>query len=118
MKVGKPRIYIAGPYTKGDVAVNVRRAIEEADWLLSLGCTPYLPHLTHFWHLICPRAYEDWMALDLEWLGVCHAIYRLSGESTGADSEVDSAGRMGMPVLRSRDEVTEWLAGWKAGGDQ
>ena len=29
------KVYIAGPYTKGDVAINVRNAIEAADRVLA-----------------------------------------------------------------------------------
>jgi hypothetical protein len=93
------RIYVAGPYTKGDVALNVRAAIEAADKLLKRGHVPYLPHLTHFWHLVCPGPYEQWIALDSAWIPFCEAIVRLPGESSGADGEVELAARLGMPVF-------------------
>ena len=111
----RPRIYVAGPYTKGDVCVNVRCAIEEADWLFSLGVAPYIPHLMHFWHLVIPRHYEDWMNLDLDWLPQCHALRRLPGDSSGADREVKKACELQMPVLYSRDEVLAWLKEWNHG---
>lgn len=42
------RVYVAGPYTNGDVAVNVRTAYEAADRLADLGFAPFVPHSTHF----------------------------------------------------------------------
>lgn len=92
------RIYIAGPYTSGDTAVNVRKAIEAADVLMRRGFAPYVPHLTHFWHLLFPHAIEDWYALDLEWLEHCHAVLRLPGDSPGADAEVARATELKIPV--------------------
>jgi hypothetical protein len=46
------RIYVAGPYTKGDVAVNVRNAFEAANRLADVGFAPFVPHATHFWHML------------------------------------------------------------------
>lgn len=93
------RVYVAGPYTKGDVAMNVRAAIEAADRILKAGHVPFLPHLTHFWHLVCPGPYEQWIDFDLKWLPVCDALVRLPGESRGADGEVAAAEELGLPVF-------------------
>ncbi len=82
------RVYIAGAYTKGDVAVNVREAILAADGVAALGHTPYLPHLTHFWHIVAPHPWQFWLQLDLAWLDLCDCVLRLEGESVGADREV------------------------------
>jgi hypothetical protein len=46
------RIYVAG---KGDVAVNVRNAHMAANKLADLGFAPFVPHATHFWHMLFPR---------------------------------------------------------------
>ena len=92
------KIYVAGPYTNGDVAVNVRNAIMAADTIFSAGFIPFVPHLTHFWHLLAPRDYEDWLRLDLVWLESCDGLVRLEGESAGADREVQRAAELGMPI--------------------
>lgn len=92
------RVYIAGPYTKGDVAVNVHNAIDVANEILKAGHVPYLPHLTHFWHLVTPHPYRDWLDIDLEFLKVCDCILRIPGESNGADGEVEFAKRKGIPI--------------------
>lgn len=91
-------VYIASPYTKGDVAVNVCKSLETADKLLELGFIPYAPLLTHFWHLISPKPVYVWYALDNEWVKRCDCVLRLPGESTGADAEVELAKSLGIPV--------------------
>ena len=99
------RVYVAGPYTQGDVAVNVRNAILAGDELIGAGHEPFLPHLSHFQHLLCPRHYETWMRLDLSWLATCAALVRLPGDSSGADREVAQAVRIGLPVFFSVQEL-------------
>jgi len=99
------RVYIAGPYTKGDVAVNVKKAILAAAEVANMGHTPYLPHLTHFWHLVAPQPWEFWIKLDAEWLKVCDCVLRLDGESKGADMEVELAKSLGKPVFGSMMEL-------------
>jgi hypothetical protein len=79
-------VYVASPYTKGDVAVNVRNNIEAADRLAVAGFAPFVPLLTHFWHLLFPHPYEFWCKQDMDWLERCDAIVRLPGESSGADA--------------------------------
>lgn len=101
------RIYVAGPYTKGDVAVNVRKAYEAADRLADLGFAPFVPHATHFWHMLFPRPYEFWLDLDNQFLPCCAAVLRLPGESSGADKEVALARKLGIPVFTEIDQVTK-----------
>lgn len=95
------RIYIAGPYTKGDVARNVRNAYEAANQLADLGFAPFVPHATHFWHMLFPREYEFWLELDNQFLPCCAAVLRLPGESDGADKEVKLAQSLGLPIFTS-----------------
>lgn len=104
------KVYIAGPYTKGDVAINVRNAILIADAVYQLGYHPYIPHLTHFWHMLCPKEYEQWLAVDLIWLRECDVVLRVPGESNGADKEVEAALEMGMLVFYSLEELKEYAS--------
>ncbi len=99
------RVYVAGPYTKGDVAVNVRNAILVANDLLEMGHVPFCPHLSHFWHLVTPRPYEEWLAIDIEWLRQCEAVYRMDGESSGADLEVADAQGLRIPIYSGREGI-------------
>jgi hypothetical protein len=99
------RIYIAGPYTKGDVVQNVRNAIIEGDKVSQLGHIPFIPHLTLFWHFLVLHEYQFWISYDMEWLKLCDAVLRLGGESPGADKEVEYAMANGMAVYRSISEI-------------
>ena len=100
-------IYVAGPYTKGDVVLNVRNAILAADKLAQVGYVPFVPHLSHFWHLLCPRPIEFWYQYDLAWLELCDCLLRLPGESVGADLEVRRAKDLGIPIYWSLEEALE-----------
>jgi hypothetical protein len=93
------RVYVAGPLTTGDVFANIHEATVAANLLLALGYLPFLPHLTALWASITPRPYEDWMAYDFGWLKACDCLFRLRGESSGADREVAEAHRLGIPVF-------------------
>jgi uncharacterized protein DUF4406 len=103
------RVYVAGPYSAGDVAVNIRNAYATATQLADAGFAPFVPHHTHFWHLLFPRPYEEWLKLDLAFLGCCNAVLRLAGESPGADAEVREAQRRGIPVYERLDELLRAL---------
>ena len=99
------RVYIASPYTIGNVLENVTAQIKVAHELMNLGFAPYLPLLCHFQHTLAPRPYEDWMKQDLEWLTACDVLLRLPGESKGADQEVKFAQEKGIPVRYSLEEL-------------
>ena len=99
------KIFISSPYTLGDTGENVRNQILAADQLMTAGYTSFIPLLSHFQHLVCPRPYDDWLANDLEWLPVCNALLRLPGESAGADLEVAKAIELGIPVYYSIDDI-------------
>ena len=101
----KQTVYIAAPYTLGDVAVNVRRAIQAADELIEAGFIPYVPHLTHFWHIVSPKLWDFWLELDLCFLLKCDCVLRLNGESKGADREVEIANKAQIPVYHSVSEI-------------
>ena len=84
------RVYIAGPYTKGDRSENVRNAMRAMDQLIAAGHEPLCPLLTHFQDLAFPRPWSDWMRIDLAWLPFAEAVVRLPGKSKGADIETDA----------------------------
>ena len=101
------RVYVAGPYSQGDVAINVRTAIEAGEKIKNAGHFPFIPHLTHFWHLLFPGSYLQWITLDLEWIEVCEALVRLPGVSAGAENEVRRAWKLGIPVYFGVDKFLE-----------
>lgn len=95
----KLRVYVAGPYSKGDVMENIRNAILAADKIHEAGHAPFIPHLTGFWHFLSHKPYEDWLAIDLVWLKQCHCLVRIPGESSGAYKEVKAAIESGLEVF-------------------
>lgn len=99
-------VYIAGPYEKNDVAVNVRTAIQFADAIVAKGHTPFIPHLAHFWHLVSPKPHSFWLEYDNKFLPLCDCLLRLDGESVGADVEVELAKSLYMPVYYSLEELS------------
>jgi len=101
----KTRVYVAGPYSRGDVATNVHDAIDAGESLLRAGFAPYVPHLTHFWHMFYPQRWQVWIDHNLEWLRACDVVLRLFGESKGADIEVAEAKRLGIKVFEDIDDV-------------
>lgn len=109
------KVYVAGPYTKGDVVVNVRNTILVANKIADLGMWPFVPHLTHFWHLVMPRPYEFWCELDNQFLPCCDALIRLPGESTGSDREVELAHTLCIPVVRNVCALVELFSLQRSG---
>jgi len=102
------KIYIAGPYSIGDKLENVHTAIRTANELADIGFAPYCPHaLTHYWDQLHPRPYEFWLELDRHFLVCCDAVYRMQGESTGADREVKQAISLGIPIFHTIEAMCE-----------
>lgn len=99
------KVYIASPYTIGDVAKNVRRQIDYVEELMNMGFAPFAPLYSHFQHMVHPRPYEDWIKVDLEWIKSCDCVLRLGGESKGADREVEYARELGIPVYYYIEQV-------------
>jgi hypothetical protein len=108
----RPLVYVAGPYTRPDPVENTNRAILLAAELAEEGfVTPVVPHLTLLWHLVSPQPLTFWYGYDVAILDRCDAIYRIEGESTGADDEVAFARAKELPVFTNRDELREWAQG-------
>lgn len=101
----KPLVYIAGPMTKGDRIANQRNAIVAADAVLAAGGVPFVPHLGDMWELVSPKPYETWMEYDFEFVDRADILFRIPGESDGADREVARAQDRGLCVATCIDEV-------------
>lgn len=72
---------------------------------MELGFDVFIPHLTLFWHFINPRPVEFWYEYDLRILTRCDALFRISGESVGADKEVTRAKELSLPIIYGGDDV-------------
>ena len=99
-------VYCAAPYTKGDVGVNIRRAIDVSNELACAGFAVFCPLLTHFWHIVHPHPYEFWMKQDLAWLRKCDAMVYVVGPSAGVETEIENARMLGMPIFEWRGKAT------------
>lgn len=99
------KVYVAGPYTKGDPCENTHNMIMAGNKLLDAGLIPFLPLLSHFWHTVTPRHYEDWMKIDFAFIPSCDVMLRLPGESSGADREEAEAKRLGIPIFYGIDAL-------------
>ena len=116
----KPVVFIASPYTKGDVGINTHFQCKIFDRLLTEDrVIPVVPLWTHFQHLIFPRPYADWLRYDQALLRLYDCCLRLTAvheevayrqsESSGADAEVETFEAQGKPVFYSIDELYAWL---------
>lgn len=108
----RPRIYISGPITQGDRNHNVYQAMHACRQLMLDGFAPLNPIASCCY----PFAWEPdmqhdlWIACDLAWVAVADAVYRLPGESAGADAEVAFAKERGIPVFSGRYDLLQY---WK-----
>jgi len=95
----RPFFYIAGPITLGNPMHSTKRAIEIADRITSIGGVCHVPHLSILWDTVSPKEWDYWINMDLEIILRADAVFRMEGESRGADIEVDFAIRQGIPVF-------------------
>ena len=120
MKTVKPTVYIASPYSKGDVAANAHFQCKVFDQLLESGLVlPVAPLWSHFQHTVFPRKYEDWIAYDQAMLPLYDCCLRLDANipsmeysesrSSGADAEVKTFESLGKPVFYSVDDLLAWV---------
>lgn len=100
-------IYIASPYTIGNIAKNVSVQIEAAHRILDMGHCPVAPLLSHYLEIHRCRPYQEWIDMDLALIPKMDVVLRLPGESPGADGEVDLAKKLGIPVYFGWDELSD-----------
>lgn len=127
--MNRPRVYIAGPISKGDLAHNIQQASNAFEALALAGFAPFCPHWSAFSGEVrltpggsvyavagatpSRLTHSDWLAVGLEWVAASDAVLRLPGESKGADMETAHAEALGIPVLHSVDEVRAWGMRWE-----
>jgi hypothetical protein len=102
-------IYIASPYTLGEVGANVSVQVEAAHRILDMGHCPIAPVLSHYLHIHRQRPYEEWLQMCLTLVTRVDLLLRLPGESKGADREVEFANKIRVPVLHGWDELEDRL---------
>lgn len=105
---GLKRVYVAGPYTNGEKELNTQKAIMVGEEIFKIGMHPYIPHLFHFWDKEYPHPWETWMELNAPWLKSSDALFRMEGESKGADLEVARAKELGIPIFDNLWDLRVW----------
>jgi hypothetical protein len=102
------QVYIASPYTSGDVMYNVKFQQDVFNELLKFGFFPISPLHIHLQQIAYPTlSYEFWMQLDKIHVFKSDCLLRLGGKSDGADREVIWATEWGKPVFYSTEELVE-----------
>lgn len=102
-------MYISGPISLGDQFRNVQVAIDAFNDLMDAGIFSYCPHTTCFMNMTRQRSHKEWLRYDvLAMLPRCNAVWRLPGESVGADEECREARRLGIPVFDQFSDVVHW----------
>ena len=101
-------VYIAGPYSRGDTGGNVGIAVRMMVRMMKDGLAPICPHLDILTYIVEKLPYETFLEVDLAILEKCDAIFRLPGESPGADREMVRALELGLGVFWDYDELIEW----------
>ncbi len=122
------RCYISGPISKGDLAHNINQATDAFMKLANAGLAPFNPMLSCFsggcrtvdvdgWIEVRAKAtvgdtselsHADWLHIDLPWVAVSDVLFRLPGDSVGADMEVLHAHQLGIPVFDDSDKLIAW----------
>ena len=97
----RPVVYIAGPYTSGDTVANVAAACTAGHLVRDWGGIPVVPHTSTVWDAADPRPYRYWLDLCLDLIANANIdlIWRIPGESPGADEEVALAEGLGIRVV-------------------
>jgi hypothetical protein len=118
MVMRKIRVYIASPYTKGDMAINVRTSFEMASVIRNYGMMPIAPLRSHFEHMMFPKPVEKWLSEDMYYIDWCDIVLRMDGESFGADFEVYYAVNRNKIVCSNVAEAVTWAEKLKVFTDE
>jgi hypothetical protein len=102
-------VYVAGPISKGDVLLNIRRGIDAGTELRKNGFAPFVPHNDMIQYMIHSNVwdYETLLSNDFDWIRKCDAILRIPGESPGADREEVFAKSIGVPVFYNLKDLID-----------
>lgn len=108
----RPLVYMCHPYSS-DPAGNVVASMHKWDELMTLDKFVLInPLWSHAQHCELQRPYEFWLKYDLRLIERCDAVYRVAGDSPGADREVAHAQRHGLPVFTEVTNLVKWCETW------
>jgi hypothetical protein len=113
--VDRPLVYLAGPYREPNPVHNTHFTLRHAQDLHYTGLvTCVVPHLSLLWEVVIPCTSEYWLEYDLALLNRCDALYRIPGDSPGADAEVVYAHQVHIPVFTDQDLLLDWARDCRA----
>ncbi len=105
----RPMVYVAGPISKGQYWVNVRNGVDLGHKLMGLGYVPFVPMMDFLMVFAYPDIpYETLLEYDFQVISRCDVLFRMGGESPGADREVIFARENGIPVFFTLEELDNW----------
>lgn len=107
------KVYVAGPISSSNTEQslkNIRAGVKAGAKLLSLGYSPYVPHLDYQFNLVQDEKIdvETHYKHDLEWLALCGCMLVLDGwdKSKGVKAEIKFA-KDKMPIYYSLNELLD-----------
>ena len=104
----RPRLYLSQPITLGNRTQNFAAAANYAEWLMRNGFAVLNPGLSALWPQAWNIDHRIWIENDLAWIAVADVVFRLPGESAGADEETRFAELEGIPVISTHHELLAW----------
>lgn len=109
----KAMVFIGSPFSQPSVTHNVNRAAMEYDWLWQTHKDRVIPVSmvvsSAYQDMIVPRGYDEWLDLCIDMMKRCDIYYALPGKSSGMEKEIAICNVMGIPVVRSREELEKYL---------
>ena len=102
-------VFISGPYSGINVEQNLDNVKEVASKLIDLGFAPIIPHFYHYIDMKYNKPYDIWLECALELLERADIMFRLPGNSSGADKEEELANTLNMTVYHSMEELEKDL---------
>ena len=101
-------VYISGPITLGDPEHNFAQSCVVQHLLINAGFAPLNPMLTMKLPMNENFSHAVWMEVDIPWVAKADTVFRLPGESVGADEEVKYAEDHGSPVFYNLADIVQW----------
>ena len=101
------RVYISGPMTIGDWEANIRQAEEIAKRLIAAGFSVLCPQLTGRMTDHEKIPHDVWIENDLPWVECAEVVFRIPGESRGADAECVHAKSFSIPIYHDIEELID-----------
>lgn len=94
----RPVVYLSTPMRKGHWTNNVRTAAKVAHDMMKHGFSVINPMGSWLLDVAEPLEFNEWLENDYGLILVSDCVYRIPGESDGADKECWFATKNGVPV--------------------